>query len=594
MAIESPKISEQNMKSLERSSIKNNKLLIFFYLSSLYIFISVLNTTDLMLLLPTDTFKMPLIGFDLNLVYFYVLAPLLLVLLHFNILFNYHEHLQKLHAYKGEFSLETIDSSMYNYVYISIKHGLFKGLALRVLLLLLIYIFPLLVFIAIYHRFAAYHHTWITEWHLFFLGLDIILIFWSIYENKNYSSQSRDNIMRFFSSIMVYILAGVILIVLFLEVSYYYFYFKPLTSTYNSKLIQNYDQQKQDFLRNSVCKIHHFFLEPDRNKPIDCFPRIIVTETDIAKISKASVYIPSLFKSNPEKTLILDYGARINLSNRNLRYSDLHSCILTRADMHNTQLQNANLSKAHLQAVKFDNAQLQDADMREAELQKAEFINTKLQGASFVRANMTESYFEHSNLSTARMSFTRLDKTSFNESDLKSVDFRNAKLNETYFERVDLVGTSFQNAKVSDVTFDEVNLTASDFSKVQFFSKKDNIPLFNETNICCLNIFQSILDNPAFKDSRKEILFDINISDNHLSQKYNTFDERRIFYLARMKNSLKSRFPKEEENQLDSLLKASCTRLKLKKEVYEIKKRGKIYDSLKNICDKSGFWSFTS
>ena len=455
------KISEQSVKLLELSSAKNNRLLVFFYLSALYIFISVLTTTDLMLLLPTDTFKMPLIGFDLNLIYFYILAPVLLFLLHFNILFNYHEHLQKLHNHIGRFDVDTMDSSMYNYVYIAIHNGSIKGMFIRILLRLFIYIFPLIVFVSIYHSFAAYHHEWITLGHLFIVVLDAGVILWSIYENETFYKQAHGKTVRKISSILFFSLTLGLLI---LESSYYYLYFRPLTQPYNADLIAKFENK--NWYAKTVCEVHRIFLNPDRNKPIDCFPRIMVVDKDIVKISKSSIYIPSLFAKDedrkPEKNLILEYGARVNLANRNLRYVDLEGCILTRADMHNTQLQAANLKKSHLQAVKFDDAQLQDANMTEAELQKTVFFSAQLQRASFMSANLTNTYFDESNLSSATMRGAYLDHTSFYKTDLDGVKLANVILHK------DVDYTAAKNVQLMDRN--------KDFKNIQRKSKQ----LFND------------------------------------------------------------------------------------------------------------------
>ncbi len=477
MSKELETVSEQSMKSLELSSDKNNKLLIIFYLTTLYIFISVLNTTDLMLLLPVDTFKMPLIDFELDLIYFYILAPLILILLHFNILFNYHEHLRKLDAYKSEFTVETIDSSMYNYVYVSLKHGLKKGKAIKVVLWLLVYLFPLLVLVAIYQRFADYHHQAITLLHLTIILIDVILICFYLYVNSSYLKRTLSFWIFLGSSIVV----GV------LELSYFFIFFYPLVSDYESELIF----KNKNWYVQGVCSAHRLFLGPDRNQPKDCFPRIVVTDKDIVKISKSSIYIPSLFSKygKTDKELILQFGARVNLANRNLRYANLQNCILTRADMHNTELQASNLNYTHLQAVKFDNAQLQDAKMREVKLQKAEFINTQLQGVSLVGADMTRtSFYDESNLSYAHMQGTTLFMTEFGDSYLEGADFRSAKLNETEFFNVNLRNASFKKAKVTNVSFYESQLKGVDFSgahltEVKFFKDNMNEALFQKAKL---------------------------------------------------------------------------------------------------------------
>ena len=417
---------QQSLKSLELSSSKNNKLFVVFYLLVVYIFVSVLGTTDKMLLLPTDTFKMPLIGFDLNIIYFYVLAPLILLILHFNLLFHHHEHLKRLDAYKGEFVIETVDSSMYNYVYISLKNGSKKGSAMRVLLWMLIYLFPLLVLVSIFQRFADYHHELITSLHLLIIWIDIILICTYIYVNAVYFRPTWFN--TFF--------AGLILLVGVLESSFFIYFFYPLVKSSESFIpVTNYE--KMDSYAKLVCNVHYLFLESQGNRAQRCYPRIIVRDEKISKISPSTLYIPRyivkeentkiLEEREREKRLILEYGERIDLANRNLRYADLENCILTRADMHNTQLQGGNLKKTHLQAVKLDNAKLQGVDMMSAKLQGAMVLGAQMQGALLIAADMSDAYFDESNLSKARMMGADLKNTSFYKSNLSGVNMSGVK-----------------------------------------------------------------------------------------------------------------------------------------------------------------------
>lgn len=417
---------QQSLKSLELSSSKNNKLFVVFYLLSVYIFISVLGTTDKMLLLPTDTFKMPLIGFDLNIIYFYVLAPLILLILHFNLLFHYHEHLKRLDAYKEKFAIETVDSSMYNYVYISLKNGSKKGSAMRVLLWMLIYLFPLLVFVSIFQRFADYHHEVITSLHLLIIWIDIILICTYIYVNAAYFRPT------WFSTFF----AGLIVFVGVLESSYFIYFFYPLVkSLEHFTPVTSYE--KMDPYAKFVCDVHYLFLEGQGDRAQKCYPRIIVRDEKISKISPSTLYIPryivkeesvqALKEREREKRLILEYGERIDLANRNLRYVDLENCILTRADLHNTELQGANLKKTHLQAVKLDNAKLQGVNMMGAKLQDAMILNAQMQEASLIAADMSDAYFDESNLSKVRMMGADLKNIHFDGSDLSDVDMRNVK-----------------------------------------------------------------------------------------------------------------------------------------------------------------------
>ncbi|MEA3468317.1 MAG: pentapeptide repeat-containing protein [Thermodesulfobacteriota bacterium] len=421
MSAKSQGKSDQSMKSIEVSSAKNNSLLLFFYIFSLYIFISVLNTTDLMLLLPTHTFKMPFIGFDLNLIFFYVLAPLLLLLLHFNILFNYYVHLKKLNAYKDQIKLENIDPSVYSYAYVLVNRGFTKGTVISVILWLLIYLLPLLVLVSIYQRFADYHHTFIAVLHLAIVFLDIILICCSIVSNRAYLKHSQNS-----TTLFSYLFIVLVLFIGLAEAAYFGAFYYPLTyDDYDSKLMEPYNKGEAGWFPSLVCKIHHPFLTYAKNASIECFPRLVVTEEEMAKISPAALYIPRYLamegttektdkeKIDKEKKLILNYGTRINLANRNLRYSNLEKCILTRADMQESQLQAANLKSSHLQAADLSDTKLQDADLQEAKLQSATLIGTQLQGASFVGANMQKAQLWDSDLSNSNLQKVQLQQAKF-------------------------------------------------------------------------------------------------------------------------------------------------------------------------------------
>ncbi len=431
MSEELPKVSEQSIKSLEVSSDKNNRLLTIFALTMLYIFVSVLNTTDLMLLLPVDTFKIPLIGFELNLIYFYILAPIILLWFHTIILWNYHKHLEKLDVYKADSTIESIYPSIYNNVYFLSKNDFMAGIHAKVWLWILIYLIPLLVFVAIFQRFADYHHESITPFHIMIIVFDIIFICNSLYET-----------VRYFKHILASYLFGVfILLIGVLEVSYYFIFFNPLINEYNSDLMS---KEEEGIYQRAVCDIHHLSIfESVRTE--ECFPRIVITDKNIVNITSSSLYVPRQFieKSNyTEKELILKHGARINLSNRNLRYANFSSSILTRANMKNTQLQGTGLKGTHLQAVEFEGAKLQDSNLMEAQLQNAKIYDVQLQGAILFQSNLTYAIFINSNLSGARLNFANMTNTSFYDSNLSGATLLNANITNINFGYSDPSGNS--------------------------------------------------------------------------------------------------------------------------------------------------------
>ena len=76
----------------DTSSEKNRNFLFSFLAAELYVLIAVGSTTDLNLLLSTSSFSLPVLNVAVPIVGFYIFAPLLLLVIHANLLFNLSEH----------------------------------------------------------------------------------------------------------------------------------------------------------------------------------------------------------------------------------------------------------------------------------------------------------------------------------------------------------------------------------------------------------------------------------------------------------------------------------------------------------------------
>ena len=140
---------EQIIKILNVSANKNNTWFIFFLTFTFSILMATNSTTDLALLLPERGVKMPLINVNLDTLDFFLLAPVLLLLLHLNILFNHHKHLEKLHTYKNDINADSLDPLLYNFA-LKIGNHTPLGLMINWILWGLLYLLPLLVFLIIY------------------------------------------------------------------------------------------------------------------------------------------------------------------------------------------------------------------------------------------------------------------------------------------------------------------------------------------------------------------------------------------------------------------------------------------------------------
>ncbi|PHS39855.1 MAG: hypothetical protein COB07_05505 [Sulfurovum sp.] len=453
---------------LNNSANKTNNNLIFFFSFGLYVFISVINTSDIALLLPKHSFKMPFIDFELGLLHFYVLAPLLLLLLHFNLLFNHYKNLEKLDEYKNRIDLNTINPSLYGFAFIKGTRG-WEGFMINSMLYLLLYILPIIIFVTIYIRFADYHHFWITPVHLIILIIDLVLILSSIlYNHKHFNfSHKIYRLVDIGLSFIFFIGIGAMMI------EYYRSYYYPT-------VYANYDQRYENTSKDKYsCRLINKL--SNYTEDIVCYPRLIVTEEEMAIISKSALYIPryltmkNIDEKDKEHDLIINHGTRIDLSNRNLRYAILKGNILTRANLKNTELQASNLTHAHMQAVDLENADLTEAELVNVQFEYAYLGGANLQGANltgaqmqnintFTKENKKVSDFQNTNMQNVNLYNAKLEYTNF-----KDADLRKANLTKTNLTSAQLKGTSFSEAIITDTLLKDANLTNADFSKTKYY-----------------------------------------------------------------------------------------------------------------------------
>ena len=535
MPINKPMDLEEIRKTINVSSSKNNNLLIFFTVFMLYILISVLGTSDLMLLLPENTFKMPIINFELDLIAFYILAPIMLLLLHFNNLFNYNMYLKKIDKHSKQINMETLDPSIYGYAYSLANHGL-GGFLINLFLWIWIYLIPIFVLIFISIRFADYHVEWISNIHIIIVLLDIALIFLSFHYNKIHIKNTHRSIR-----ILSVVFRCFIFCIGIAGLLYYFIFFRPVID-------EPLDTRIQIQAENHHCMgwVYNILTEgKDNNISTECFPRLVVNEAEMAKITSSALYIPrylalkqDMNKNDKERQLILDYGTRSNLKGRNLRYADLYGCILTRANLQNSDLRNSDLRNSHLQAADLTNAKLQNANLTEAKLEQTILKDANLSHALLARV-ITDSepvYYENTVLTDAQLVNSKMDKVDFWKAHLTGANFLHANLSESNFYEADLTGANFRDSNLTKTVFTNAVLIAVDFTKAYGQDHSTSLKsILNNAKETGAIVIQSDLNNT---DS-KIYLTDLNLTsdekcmilDNKIETNPFHHNVRRVIYL---------------------------------------------------------------
>lgn len=88
---------------MERSTSANRNFFISFLIILLYLMIIVGSTSDYQLLIPNSKVKLPFVDVEVSLILFYILAPIIVLAGHFNLLQNLESHHHKLLAWQAAY-----------------------------------------------------------------------------------------------------------------------------------------------------------------------------------------------------------------------------------------------------------------------------------------------------------------------------------------------------------------------------------------------------------------------------------------------------------------------------------------------------------
>jgi uncharacterized protein YjbI with pentapeptide repeats len=206
-------------------------------------------------------------------------------------------------------------------------------------------------------------------------------------------------------------------------------------------------------------------------------------------------------------------GARLSgasLRHARLGGAELEAVHLEGADLSFGQLEDAHLTQAKARGVKLGNALLSRAVLNKAELQAADFSlvaapganfgNAKMQGANLIRARLPAATLTGARLDGASLKNAQLDGADLTAATLAEADLTDATIQATDLSASDLSGawldgTLLQGAELQRVTFDHAVL-----SKVFLWrSKHANCSLAHVSQ----SNFEEVLAVPRLKFDEK-------------------------------------------------------------------------------------------
>jgi uncharacterized protein YjbI with pentapeptide repeats len=177
--------------------------------------------------------------------------------------------------------------------------------------------------------------------------------------------------------------------------------------------------------------------------------------------------------AEPEKAKWRDFV--FHARGRDLRGAIFSSAILPKIDFYGAQLQGASLDSAQLQGASLDSAALQGASLDSAQLQGVSLSSAALQGASFADAQLQGAWLpgaqlqgvslKSAQLQGAWLAGAQLQGAWLEGAYLEGASFDGAQLQGAWLGRAHLEGASFADAQLQGVSFLGATLKATDLSR---------------------------------------------------------------------------------------------------------------------------------
>ena len=507
-----------NLKTaLDDSSDKNRNFMIAFLLLEFYLLSTVLGTTDRDLFLPDTLFSVPFTGVNITLIEFYILAPVLIVSFHYNLLFNLQEHTRTLlqwlnhpennrylnfnllHAFmlntRAKYDTENNQGRPLNYYLLSF------------VIISVMSIFPLSLLVWILWKFASYQSYGMTFWHLFWVAVDLFLhiFYWlAIQEptllNKSFRQKCKHLIQRKLAYCYL-ILAAVIALIRVVALGATELPLKqpvnPVINFFLPKLdLSNIKMATLTPAALSVLKIEKVPTEENSNLDKQAALTNDLTTDNLAENKNEQPSPSSKSQDLPQKWQktcrqgISDY-VEVSLSSRNLRFANLKGVSicnvnLANADLRGSTLDNAilsgSLSNADLTNVSMQHAKIYpDSDLTGINLNNANLAYAVLNRVDMTLATAINSKFLATQLAYTILVQADLTDATFTRANLLHMNLRSSELLRTRFIESDLIGTDLRFSN-SLVTHDQLTQSKIINCIVDRYTVKTLVGFYLNTN----------------------------------------------------------------------------------------------------------------
>jgi uncharacterized protein YjbI with pentapeptide repeats len=426
---------------------------------TLYLEVAAQVTSHRALLLEDDQ-TLPILSIKIGLLPFYVIAPLLYLILHFYLLLMLLLLARTAASFEGELrktlpnqtKQEEYRARVGNAPFLQLLIGMkderigFNSSLLGIIALITLMLAPLATLLLMQMRFLPYHSFWITWRHrtIIFTDASMPLVLW--YRLVYVKDAGTPLLFSDRSPSLIKLAFGINFVIVAVALGLSFWQGRWA----GEPLIGRTDF---DATKNGVV----FGLFPDR---LNLHGEIIVGETKLGELKKEIAARGG------------DVIPTVKLDDRDLQAADFSGVDLRGVSFSATAMEGGNLVGARLDGAILNGAQLEGANLREAQARGTQLANAKLRGAllgsaQLEGANLGGAHFEGAELSYARLQGANLEGSWLDGADLffaqlEGADLAFARLQGANLKGAQLQGAQLANSKTDDSEFDEVFVFRTD------------------------------------------------------------------------------------------------------------------------------------
>ncbi|WP_409306785.1 pentapeptide repeat-containing protein [Pectobacterium sp. B1J-3] len=438
------------------SSEKNHRFFLVYIFLLTYVLIIVSSTTDLQLLLEEKGIILPLLNIHVSLVGFYIIAPLLILFIHANLILHALITCKKLRSLNDTYNSLVPDIKIKNNILdiAILSNNNFHSKTYKVLAnILYIYAAPIVLSVTFF-RFSDYQSTTIFILHLAILSLDLacIIIFSKSFNKKPSRVKNRNEmpnsiLLPFgYNKTLNYLVHIFLFFIIIKAVVCWDVFIRDWGDSFSKNII------------------YHYYNDTDDDGSINDFygllPIIKIDRTtQIAKSEDSKFFGTNiLMKDSSSLHNFLTRGMSVDLRNRSLRYAALPMQNLPRVWFTNSELQGANLLFSQLQGVVLSDTQLQGANLSGSTLDGAYIFNSNLINTNLSHAKIRGATISDSNFSLANFNHSDISFSAFSGNLIYLTNFIGANLNSSFLAENKSYNTLFSEKQIIiyDINFNEM------------------------------------------------------------------------------------------------------------------------------------------